>query len=113
MALGERQRGQRFFRRVLAAERLEASIVERLHAERQPVDAGRPIAGEVLGLDAGRIGFERDLGIALHNANGRAMASRIAATVCGRIRDGVPPPKKMLVTLRPGASEAKCASSLR
>ena len=64
MALGERKRGQRFFGRVLSSKRFEASIVERLHAERQPVDAGRPIAREILGLDAGRIGLERDLGIA-------------------------------------------------
>ncbi len=113
MALGERKRRKRLCRRVLAAERLEARIVERLHAERQPVDAGRAVAGEVLGLDAGGIGFERDLGIARRARQWPAMASRIAATVAGCISDGVPPPKKMLVTLRPGASEAKCASSAR
>ena len=39
------------------------------------------------------------------------MRSRIAPTVSGAISDGVPPPKKMLVTMRPGASDAKCASS--
>ncbi len=65
MAFGKRERSQRFVCRVLAPKRLETLIVERLHAERQPVDAGRTVAGEVLGLDAGRIGFQRDLGIAL------------------------------------------------
>ena len=33
----------------------------------------------------------------------------MAPTVAGRISDGVPPPKKMLPTLRPGASSAQCA----
>ena len=42
-----------------------------------------------------------------------AMASRIAATLPGFISDGVPPPKKMLETVRPGASDAKWSSSLR
>ena len=37
----------------------------------------------------------------------------MVATVDGRISDGVPPPKKMLVTHRPGVSEAKCESLLR
>ena len=86
MALGERQRGQRFVRAVLAAERLEASIVERLHAERQPVDAGRSVAGEVLGLDAGRVGFERDLGVAARSASGRRWRRGSPRRVLGRIK---------------------------
>ncbi len=65
MKLGERQRGKRFLRRMLASERFEALIVERLHAERNAVDTRGTIAGEVLGLDAGRIGLERDLGVVL------------------------------------------------
>ena len=69
MALGERERGERFIGAVLAAERLEAVIVERLHPEREPVDAGGAVAGEALGLDAGRIRFERDLGVADRAAN--------------------------------------------
>jgi len=32
-------------------------------------------------------------------------------TVSGRISDGVPPPRKMLVTMRPGASAAMWAIS--
>ncbi len=42
---------------------LRLLIVERLHAERQPVDAGGAVAREVLRLDAGGVGFERDLDI--------------------------------------------------
>ena len=41
----------------------------------------------------------------------RAMASRIAPTVAGCISDGVPPPKKMLETVRPGARAAVAAIS--
>ncbi len=41
------------------------------------------------------------------------MASMMAATLPGRISDGVPPPKKMLETVRPGASIAKWSSSVR
>ncbi len=63
MLLGERQRGQRFLRGMLAAERLEAVIVERLHAERGSVDPGGTVARELLRLDAGGVGFERDLDI--------------------------------------------------
>ena len=39
------------------------------------------------------------------------MASRIAATVFGFISEGVPPPKKIEVTLRPGAMAARWAIS--
>ena len=63
MTLGERERGKRLFGRVHASERFQALIVERLHAERQAIDAGRAVAREILGLDAGRIGLERDLRI--------------------------------------------------
>ena len=65
MALGEVKRRQGLFCRVLAPERLEARIVERLHPERQPVDAGRAVAGEALRFHARGICFERDLGIAV------------------------------------------------
>ena len=41
----------------------------------------------------------------------RAMASRIAPTVAGCISEGVPPPKKIVETLRPGARAAVAAIS--
>ncbi len=40
-----------------------------------------------------------------------AMASRIAPTVAGCISDGVPPPKKIVETVRPGARAAVAAIS--
>ena len=41
------------------------------------------------------------------------MASRIAPTVSGFMSEGVPPPKKMLVTVRPGMRAAVWAISRR
>ena len=38
-------------------------VVQRLHAERDPVDAGGAIAAKPGGLDAGRIGLQCDFGI--------------------------------------------------
>ena len=46
-----------------APERLQRGVVERLHAERDAVDAGGAIAAETLRLDAAGIGLQRDLGI--------------------------------------------------
>ena len=54
---------ERLLRRVQAAELLQRDIVERLHAERDAVDAGGAIAAEARGLDAGRIGFQRHLDV--------------------------------------------------
>ena len=55
-----------FLRRMQAAERAQLRIVERLHAERDTIDAGRAIAAKTSGLDARRIGFESDLCARLH-----------------------------------------------
>jgi hypothetical protein len=41
----------------------------------------------------------------------RPIASRIAPTVPGCIKDGVPPPKKMVDTVRPGTRCAVAAIS--
>ena len=46
-----------------AAQRFQRGIVERLHAERDAVDAGCAIAAKPRRLDAGRIGLQRDLDI--------------------------------------------------
>jgi hypothetical protein len=40
------------------------------------------------------------------------MASRIPPTVAGCISEGVPPPRKMLVTVRPGTRAAVAAISV-
>ena len=54
---------ERFLRRVQATEFLQRRVVERLHAERDAVDAGRAIAAKARGFDAGRIGFQRDFDV--------------------------------------------------
>ena len=78
MSARDRHGGERLVGRVQPAERFERGVVQRLHAERDAVDAGRAIAAKALGLDAGRIGLERDLGIGA-TVQCRAIASRIAA----------------------------------
>ena len=57
---------ERLLRGVHAAKLFQRRIVERLHAERDAVDAGGAIAAKARRLDAGRIGFERDLDIGRH-----------------------------------------------
>src|SRR5579862_2810230 len=47
---------ERLLRAVQAAELLQREVVERLHAERDAVDAGGAIAAEARRLNAGRIG---------------------------------------------------------
>src|SRR3981189_1850143 len=59
----DRDRVERLAHRVEPAELLEYRVVERLHAERDPVDARRPIAAKARPLHARWIGLERDLDI--------------------------------------------------
>src|SRR5690606_21273841 len=61
---------ERFFRRVQAAEEFQFPVVERLHAERETVDARRAVAAETLRLDAGRVRLERDFRALLHRPEG-------------------------------------------
>ena len=86
----------------LTPERLEVGVVERLHPDRQPVDARGEVAAKPPRLDACRIGLERDLGVRLEPPFG-GYGVDDACTVCGRISDGVPPPKNTELTARPGA----------
>jgi len=95
---------------VAAAERFEIGVIERLHPERDTIDAGLFEPAKPLRFDAGRIGFERDLR-ALRDRPEPAIASRMAPTVEGFIKDGVPPPKKIEETVRPCVNSARCASS--
>ena len=67
---GELNRGKRLGDRVLAPERLEVGVAQRLHADRQAIDAGGAIAAKPPRLDAGRVGFERDLGVRLEPPSG-------------------------------------------
>ncbi len=48
---------------VHAAQQLELRVVEALHADRQPRDAGRTEGAEALALEGPRIGLERDLAV--------------------------------------------------
>ena len=50
---------------VATAESLQVGVVERLHADREPVDAGGAVAAKAARLDAGRVGLERDLRVGL------------------------------------------------
>jgi len=59
------------------SQRLQRSVVERLHAERYPIDAGGAIAAKPRGFDAGGIGFQRDFHIGRH-----------APVFADRIQDG-------------------------
>jgi hypothetical protein len=51
------------------------------------------------------------ISILLSATQWRLAASITASTVAGSISDGVPPPKKMEVSVRPGSSRASCARS--
>ncbi len=56
-------RVERLARGMQPSQRFQRGIVERLHAERNPVDAGGAIAAKPRRLDAGRIGLQRNFGI--------------------------------------------------
>ena len=93
------------------AELLQRRVVQRLHAERDAVDAGRADSREsasastLVGLASSVTSTSGAIGQC------RAIASRIAPTVAGCISEGVPPPKKMVETVRPGTRAAVAAIS--
>ena len=60
---GDRNRVERFLRRVQASELLQHGIVERLHAQRNAVDTGGAIAAEPRRFYARGIGLERDFDV--------------------------------------------------
>jgi len=63
---GDRDRVERLARGVQTSQRFQRGVVQRLHAERNPVDAGGAIAAKPRRLDAGRIGFEGDFRVGRH-----------------------------------------------
>ena len=89
---------ERFIGAMHAAEFFQHAVVERLHAERHTVDAGRAITAKALRLDAGRIGFERDLDIGRdapvfrdrieNGGDGRRLHQRRRAAAKEHRRDG-------------------------
>src|SRR6516225_10508147 len=60
---GDRDRIERLARRMQAPERAQRGIVQSLQPDRDPVNSGVAKAREPRGLDAGRIGLQRDLGM--------------------------------------------------
>ena len=84
-----------------AAEEAQRRVVERLQAERDAVDPGGGEVGEARRLDRRGVGLERDLDVG-REAPMASAASIRAATVAGGISDGVPPPKKIEPSRRPG-----------
>ena len=85
-----------------AAEEAQRLVIEALQAERHAVDArrgeiGEPAASTELGLASSVISMSLGGLPVLALA-----ASMIAATVAGSISDGVPPPKKIEVSVPAG-----------
>ena len=93
---------------------LQIGIVQRLHAQRQAIDAGGAVIGEARRVGAGGIGFQRDFDV----VGQRATAAR-SYRACARrerpcISDGVPPPKKIVSTIgRPPPCDSAVQSSSR
>ena len=104
--MATRQRGERLGCVVAPAQEHERRVVQRLHAQRHAVDAGPRQVGEARGLDRAGIGFQRDLDVRRPTVQRSAIRSITAAAVAGSISDGVPPPKKIEVTVRPGVRSA-------
>ena len=107
-------RGERLGDVVQAAEAAQVGVVQRLHAERDAVDAGGAVAAEALRLDAGRVGLERDLDVGGDGPVLRRSRRGSRRPSPAAISDGVPPPRKMLVDRRARAGRAAaCAISAR
>jgi len=93
------------FVNAVRASRKRNRFVQGLHAERTTGSPGGAESCEFFGLGGIRIGFERDFGIRL---DGPQPCDRFQRVRDGgdSISDGVPPPKKMELTRRPGSSAA-------
>ena len=92
------------------AELFQRRIIERLHAERNAIDACRAKTAKAGCFHAGGICLERHFDVAAI-AQCLPMQSRIVCTEDGCISDGVPPPKKMLDTVRSGHA-SRCRRNL-
>jgi hypothetical protein len=99
-----------FIHRMAATQFGQRLFAQRLHAQRDPIDPGGAKALETVDLDAGGIGFERDLGMTL---DGPVPGDGIDDLAGGQglISEGVPPPKNTDCTTRPGVSSAAWAIS--
>ena len=92
-----------------AAEKSQRLRLECLDADRQTIDPGRGKGREALGIDRVGVGFEGDFKIGRDRPN-VARRPISAAAVSGSIRDGVPPPKKIVASTWSGARRAKRSS---
>ncbi len=92
------QRGKAVARRVGAAEEAKRRVVEALQPEREAVDAGGLEIRKSRRFDRVGIGLERDLDV-VAGFQCAAAAAITASTVAGSISDGVPPPKKIEVSV--------------
>ena len=63
-------RGARLRRVVDPAERVQLGVVEALHSDRQPRDAGLGVSVEAFALEGARVGLERDLAAGLERQAG-------------------------------------------
>jgi hypothetical protein len=103
--------GQRFGRGMPSSEPGERGVVERLNTERNAIDAGRAKTMEPLCLTL--VGLaSRVISAFAATVQWRAIASSTAATVAGCISDGVPPPMKIVDTVRAPMRAAVLASSV-
>ena len=120
-AARERDRAFDVGRVVRAAERAQHVRRERLHTEREPVDAGRAVRVELLGVDAVGVALDRHLGV-----GGPVDRGEHAREAGAGSSEGVPPPKNTLVaggrrsprrrsrsvTSAPTYSSIRCARSV-
>jgi len=89
--------GECFFRAMQPAEKFQRIVFERLHAERYAIDSRRAVAAEN-DRPSTLVGFASSV-ISISGVSGQCQAiwSRIAPTVAGCIKEGVPPPEKNAV----------------
>ena len=103
-------RGQSLGHGVLAAEEAQVGVVKACTPSETRFTPAARKPRKRAGFDRGRVGLERDLDVGREPPVAGAR-SITAATVAGAISEGVPPPKKMESSLRPGVSAAKWSSS--
>ena len=98
---GMLDRGDRLVAVVPPAQKAQRRRVERLDAEREPVDPGCGKSPEAIGLGGIRVRLQSDFEIGRTCQCVRTRSSN-AATVSGGISDGVPPPKNTEPTVASG-----------
>ena len=93
-----------------APEEGQSGVIQGLDADGETVDAGGAERAKAFRLGPGGIGLERDFHV-VHRGPETPSGVDQSGDCLRLMSDGVPPPKNMLVTVRPGTSSAKCSSS--